>query len=82
MQKQRIIRIDSDGMPAHTIISTDDGREIDQVIRAEWSLEVKDMSRVILEVYGTAIHAEGTLDMTHLNCPICGDTVEHECNSD
>lgn len=76
---QRIIRIDSDGIPNNTVVSTDDGREIEGVTSVSWYLSVGSVAEISISVYGTAAHIKGHLDDVELTCPICLRNVEHKC---
>lgn len=81
--RQRIVKIDSDGRPNTTVISTDDGKELDNVQHVNWSLGVADgISRVTLDIVGTGMHSsEGILDGTTFICQLCGHREEHICDS-
>lgn len=81
MIRQRIIKIDSDGTPNHTVISTEDGRELEGVLTANWRLNCSDgIAFVDLEMRGQAVHTQGQLVTVEFICQVCGHREDHRCD--
>ncbi len=77
--RRSIVRIDSDGMPKDTVVSLEDGTELDKVYSVWWSIDTDSTARVEVSVWGSVIHVAGELQKVELKCPCCAEVIAHEC---
>jgi hypothetical protein len=78
-RESRQVRIQSDGNGMDTVITDADGKVIDGVTEASIYLAANELNEVSLTLLAPRIDAHGTVTSVTLLCPICTETVEHEC---
>lgn len=77
--RRKVVRIDSDGQPRDTVVSLDDGTELDRVYAVWWHLDTDSLARVDISLWGTVLHVVGEVDQVELQCPCCNEVLKHEC---
>ena len=76
----RQVRIQSDGDPANTIITTETGEDISsKITEAFIVLNPSDPTEVSLTVVQPYIDVHGLAKEIVFTCPVCEHQITHEC---
>lgn len=79
INKTRVIKINSDGLPQSTIVSLEDGTEIAGVTAIYWRMDTHSKPEVELTIVGPASYLEGKLVSVEFKCPCCDMILNHTC---
>lgn len=75
------VRVVSDGNGVDTAITLADGTVLEGVTSLTLWMEPFELNRVDLTVVGVSVDIKAHVDSVDMNCPVCGDAVEHRCKT-
>lgn len=80
--RYRTIHIVSDGTPTNTRITDEAGVDLKGVIAFNIDMQVKDsLAEVTIQLWGTVLNVDGTVNEVQFRCPLCGIMAEHDCSN-
>jgi hypothetical protein len=73
------VTIHSDGTGPGSVVLSEDGHKLDNVIDATIWITAGELTRVDLTLTGVPSIIEGHLDMIYFYCPNCDENISHQC---
>lgn len=72
--------ITSDGTAESTVVTDDEGNQIDRVTFVRIEIERNSFVKAEIEIIGVILNLNADMHTVELKCPVCGNATEHKCD--
>lgn len=71
----------TDAFATDFVLVDEDGNKMEGVMSADISMAKNEVTRITIELVPGAATVKGVIDGVYFCCPNCGDSVNHQCES-
>lgn len=77
----RPVTIHSDGTGRGTVVLSEDGEQLGGITDVTVSISANGVAEATIEVQHTSLNMKADVTDVIYHCPLCGDMMEHHCES-